>query len=111
MFPQYVYRTGRQKARGWSGPYGQPYRNRTITALTTTATPFAAPSTAHLLNIIQLRMRYFQATCLVVLATTTVFGWAIYRNWNIAVILVVSFLLTFCGIYPQMASPLTTPLT
>ncbi|VEU21200.1 DEKNAAC102135 [Brettanomyces naardenensis] len=67
-------------------------------ALATTATPLPP------LNIIRVRMSYFQATNVVVIATITIFGWAIYRKWNIAVILVVSFLLTFCGMYPQMAS-------
>ncbi|VEU23612.1 DEKNAAC104773 [Brettanomyces naardenensis] len=56
------------------------------------------------LNIIRVRMTYFQATNVVVILGVAIYGWALRGKWNIAVILVASFFLTFCGMYPQMAS-------
>ncbi|KAG7823786.1 hypothetical protein KL909_002523 [Ogataea angusta] len=57
------------------------------------------------LNIIKARVQYFFIPSLVCAAASVVFGWCFQNKENVAVILVMSFLITFSTMFPMNAVP------
>ncbi|KAG7880451.1 hypothetical protein KL937_002013 [Ogataea polymorpha] len=57
------------------------------------------------LNIIKARVQYFFIPSLVCAASSVVFGWCFQKKENVAIILVMTFLITFSTMFPMNAVP------